>query len=368
MAGNQLRILIIGGYGVFGSRLTRLLADEDNLTILVAGRSKAKAEAFCRTVRGQATLLPEFFDRGADVAGLVAELQPEIVVDAAGPFQEYGDRRYRTVEAALAYGADYIDLADATEFVCGIDQFDQIARERGRVVISGASTCPALTAAVVRHLAVDLASVAEIEAGIAPSPYARVGLSVISALTSYAGRPLRVLRDGKQAQAIAFVDSRRHTIALSGLRSLDERLFSLVDVPDLQLLPAAWPALKNIWFGAGTAPVIQHRMFVFLAWLSSIGVVSALNRFAPLLHWMRGLPAWGTHRGATSPGAALIFSGAERPDQKKPALISRPEVAMQANTTSARPQITAIALTRTLSATDGTASAETFAKLSILPP
>jgi hypothetical protein len=151
----------------------------------------------------------------------------------------------------------------------------------------------------------DLSSVVAIEAGIAPSPHVRVGLSVISALTSYAGRPLRVLRNGKQAQAIGLVDSRRYTVAPPGAPSLGDRLFSLVDVPDLQLLPAAWPTLKNIWLGAGTAPVFQHRMFVLLAWLSSIGVVSSLNRLAPLLHWMRGLPTWGTHRG----GMYLVVDG-----------------------------------------------------------
>jgi Saccharopine dehydrogenase NADP binding domain len=297
MVGNQLRILVIGGYGVFGGRLARLLAEENNVTVLVAGRSKKKAEAFCRKVSGQAILVPEFFDRDADVVGSIKGLRPDIVVDAAGPFQAYGSRPYRTVEAAMACGADYIDLSDATKFVCGIDQFDTLAREQGRVVISGASTCPALTGAVARYLATNLSSVVAIEAGIAPSPHVRVGLSVISALASYAGRPLQVLRDGKSTRAVGFVASRRHAIAPPGVGPLDERLFSLVDVPDLQLLPSAWPALRNLWFGAGTAPAIYHRMFVMLAWLSSIGLLGSLNRIAPLLHRLRELPTWGAHRG-----------------------------------------------------------------------
>jgi short-subunit dehydrogenase len=54
----SLRVLVIGGYGVFGSRLIRLLADEEGVTLLVAGRSKSKAEAFCRSVTGRAEVLP----------------------------------------------------------------------------------------------------------------------------------------------------------------------------------------------------------------------------------------------------------------------------------------------------------------------
>src|SRR5688500_11664754 len=42
-----LRILILGGYGTFGGRLARLPADEERITLIVAGRSMARAEAFC---------------------------------------------------------------------------------------------------------------------------------------------------------------------------------------------------------------------------------------------------------------------------------------------------------------------------------
>jgi hypothetical protein len=55
-------------------------------------------------------------------------------------------------------------------------------------------------------------------------------------------------------------------------------------------------------------------------------------------------------------------------DQKKPALISRPFVAMQATMTRARPHITAIALMKRLLAGAGTASAEMFATRSIFRP
>jgi|GEM_PF-6992571 len=46
MQGERLRVLIIGGYGVFGGRLAQLLADEPRLTLIIAGRFKAKAQAF----------------------------------------------------------------------------------------------------------------------------------------------------------------------------------------------------------------------------------------------------------------------------------------------------------------------------------
>ena len=43
----MIRILILGGYGNFGGRLARLLADDARLTLLIAGRSYKRAKRFC---------------------------------------------------------------------------------------------------------------------------------------------------------------------------------------------------------------------------------------------------------------------------------------------------------------------------------
>jgi saccharopine dehydrogenase-like NADP-dependent oxidoreductase len=99
-------------------------------------------------------------------------------VDASGPFQIYHDP-YRVVRAALARRIGYLDLADGADFVQGIAQFDAQARERGVFVLGGASSFPVLTAAVVRRLARGMTRVDAVSAGIAPSPFAGLGLNVI---------------------------------------------------------------------------------------------------------------------------------------------------------------------------------------------
>ena len=52
--GGRLTILILGGYGTFGGRLATLLADETRLTLVIAGRSRAKAQAFCDALGAKA--------------------------------------------------------------------------------------------------------------------------------------------------------------------------------------------------------------------------------------------------------------------------------------------------------------------------
>ena len=58
-----MKILILGGYGVFGGRLVQLLADLPQLELLVAGRTLAAAQAFCADYRGEARVRPLRVDR-----------------------------------------------------------------------------------------------------------------------------------------------------------------------------------------------------------------------------------------------------------------------------------------------------------------
>src|SRR5262245_28676900 len=181
-----VKVLILGGYGTFGGRLAQLLVGESALTLIIAGRSHDRAAAFCKRLNGPACVTPLAFDRDGDLAAQLARAGPDLIVDASGPFQTYGgehdsetrfagtgsrstDRRdpYRLVRTAIAGGVDYLDLADGSDFVEGIAQFDAEARVRGVFVLSGVSSFPVLTAAVARRLAEGLDRVDAISAGIA---------------------------------------------------------------------------------------------------------------------------------------------------------------------------------------------------------
>jgi short subunit dehydrogenase-like uncharacterized protein len=127
---NHLKILIVGGYGTFGGRLAELLEDESRLILVIAGRSPEKAKAWCRArTMAKATLVPAHFDRTSDLAAQLTTLSPDIVVDASGPFQDYGTDAYRLVEACIAARMHYLDLADGSDFVKGIAAFNESALE-----------------------------------------------------------------------------------------------------------------------------------------------------------------------------------------------------------------------------------------------
>ncbi|WP_216361243.1 SDR family oxidoreductase [Caulobacter mirabilis] len=292
-----MKVLVVGGYGTFGGRLARLLADEPRVTLLMAGRSLAKARALCAELDSRSTLVPWRFDRDGDLDAQLGEAAPDLVVDASGPFQAYGERPYRLAQACIARGIDYLDLADGADFVAGIATLDDAARARGVFALSGVSTCPALTAAVVRRLSEGWRSVRSVTAGIAPTPWAGLGLSVVKGIAGYAGRPVKLVRDGRPAEGGALIESRRVTIAPPGQVPLRSLHFSLVDTPDLQVLPPLHPGLRDIWFGAGPTPESLHRMLNGMAWLVRWRLLPTLEPLAPLFHWAINRLRWGEHRG-----------------------------------------------------------------------
>lgn len=293
----RLRVLILGGYGFFGGRLARLLADEARLTLVIAGRSQGKARAFCAGLGGGAAAEPAMFDRAGPVEAQLGALGPDLVIDATGPFQNYGADPYDLVRAAIALGIDYMDLADDAAFVTGIAALDAAAREGSVFALSGVSTAPVLTAAVVRRLAKGMARIDTIAGGIAPSPRVALGLSLIRAIAAYAGKPVSLRRAGRAATAPALIDARRYTVAPPGGVPLTSRRFGLVDVPDLRLLPAEWPNLRSVWFGVGTVPEAMFRSLGLLAWVVRLRLVPSLTALAPLMHRAQGWFGRGEHRG-----------------------------------------------------------------------
>ena len=294
----EMRILIVGGYGIFGSRLVELLEDDSRLTLLVAGRSLALARKHCAgRPAAAAKLIPTLFDRTGNDARQLKALHPSVVIDASGPFQAYGSHGYRLIEHCIDCGIHYLDLADGSDFVAGVAQFDAAARAAGVYVLSGVSSFPVLTAAVVRRLSNGIAKIQSIRGGIAPSPYARVGLNVIRAIASYCGQPIPLTRRGRVIIGYPFTECTRFVIAVPGRIPLERRRFSLVDVPDLRALADLWPQATSVWMGAGPVPAPLHWALTAFAWLVRIRLLPTLSWLARAMHFVTNHVRWGEHRG-----------------------------------------------------------------------
>jgi hypothetical protein len=286
------RVLVVGGYGFFGRRLVERLSKHSSLHITIAGRSNAAANALASQLRPAAS-------SGLEIAAVDAlspsfsnqlkQLNPAVVVNASGPFQ---GQSYQVAEACIAKGTHYIDLADSREFVAGIGALHAEAINAGVMVISGASSVPALSSAVADHLVRGQQTVKTIDIGISPGNRVERGLSTVKGILSYCGKKIP---SSTGSHITGWLGSYRHTYPAP----VGSRLHSPCDVPDLVLLPSRYPGHPEIRFGAGLELEFLHRGMNLMAWIAKRHLVTNWADHAQWINKVATLfQTWGTDAGA----------------------------------------------------------------------
>jgi hypothetical protein len=309
-------VLLVGASGVFGQRLTKGLVGLSDLNLILAGRDQARLQATNTTLSGPARLAR--LDRTRVSAAELSALGTTLVIDAAGPFQASDTA---LIEAAIQAGAHYIDLADGRDFVRGIRRFDQAARARGLTVLSGASTTPALSHAVLDKLTAGWRRIDDLLVAVSPGNRAPRGLAVTRAIFSYVGKPVRVFRGSRWTTAPGWGLTRR--LAFPGL---GERLVSLCETPDLDLLVERYRPTGSAVFLAGLELTALHLGVALAGAAVRHGLIPSLAPFVrPALRIAALFDPFGIDRGGMVVRARGL-DGAGRPGHAEWSLAAGPGV------------------------------------------
>ena len=157
------RVLVVGAAGVFGARLVTGLLETTPLHVIAAGRrAKPLAQLAARSPKRLTALV---LDAGTVTPAMLAATGAFAVVDAAGPYQ---GSDYHLARAVIAAGLHFIDLADARDYVAGFTALDPAARAAGVVALTGASSTPALSNAVLDVLTAGWTRVDGVAIAISP--------------------------------------------------------------------------------------------------------------------------------------------------------------------------------------------------------
>lgn len=268
-------VVVLGGYGNFGRRIAAALATDAHHRILIAGRNGEQASQAARDIGGNTE--PLVLDcRAPTLARDLARAGAKAVIHTAGPFQA---QSYAVPRACIEARAHYVDLADSRAFVTGIHALDQWAKDSDTLIVSGASTLPALSSAVVDDLARGFESIESINiaitAGATPP-----GEATMNGVLSYAGRPFERWRHGRWQTAHGWLGLRAQRFP----EPLGLRWIANCDVPDLALFPPRYPAVQSVVFRAGVAQLSS----MFAIWMGALAVRAGLMRslvpFVPHLH------------------------------------------------------------------------------------
>ena len=269
------RVLIIGGYGNFGSCIARSLAPDSNISLLIGGRSQAKADAFAASLKAFNPASGCTVDIHSDIESRLREIGPNVVIHTTGPFQT---QDHGVARAAIAAGAHYLDLSDAREFVATIGNLDGAAKEAGVAVIAGASSVPCLTAAFLDRYRPRFAKLMSATYGIAAAQATNRGLGTAAAILSYVGKPFNILAEGQRKRVFGWQGTRAVRYPELGLR-----LFGYCDIPDLALFPERYADLCDLEFVAGHEVKLLHIGTWLLSWIVRFGFVRSLSTHAKLL-------------------------------------------------------------------------------------
>ncbi len=282
------KVVVLGGYGTFGSQVSEALAaGQEETRLLIVGRDATRGRVF-----GQS--LGVDFAQGNihDHIFLASVLEDAfLAINTAGPFQHTD---YHIPEACIRAGCHYLDIADGRAYVSGIDRLHAQAQEQSVFVCAGASAVPAITGAMVQALSKDLTNLKEIRAALSPGNKNPRGLSTVETILSFLGRPIRLMKDGKWVESFGWAESR----VVNYPPPIGRRRVQLVDAPDLELFPDSFRA-QTVTFKAGLELGFFNLSLGLLAWARRLVPEFDLTRFAKVFTQLSSLfYPLGTPQGA----------------------------------------------------------------------
>jgi hypothetical protein len=294
---SRAHVLIVGASGTFGSRLARLLARRQMFRLSLGGRDEAKVKALqaeLREIDAQGEYGFVRIDRNQPSADQLREIGCWIVVDCAGPFQGSGTA---LIEAAIAAHCNYVDLADSRAFVADIKRFDGPARAADVAVLTGASSTPALTHAVLDNVTAGWRQVDTIDIAIVPGNRTPKGRSVIEGILSWVGQKVRVFREGQWQDARGWSGTR-----LARVDGVKPRRAALADVPDLDLLVSRYRPRLRARFDAGMELWVLHWLIAMSGLCVKVRLVKSAKAFTGIGTWI----AMRLDRFGSSEGGMVI--------------------------------------------------------------
>eukprot|EP00004_Rigifila_ramosa_P027420 TRINITY_DN893_c0_g1_i2.p1 TRINITY_DN893_c0_g1~~TRINITY_DN893_c0_g1_i2.p1 ORF type:complete len:547 (+),score=97.40 TRINITY_DN893_c0_g1_i2:68-1642(+) len=307
------RVLVLGGAGTFGSRIAGALCGKPGVAVVLGGRREAPLRALKAELESANTahngvraahpvgVVQVDAHQPGQLARVLAEHGIRVVVHTAGPFQAQG---YGVARVCAQAGVHYLDLADDRAYVTGFAAALQpAAAAAGVAMISGCSTTPGVTSAVVDRFQPEFARLDSVSIAISPGNQLPRGVATVASIASYCGKPFTQIRRGRAEEIIGWTG-----MQWEGMYGLGPRLVAYCNVPDLELLPQRYPSLAapgadGVDLRAGTELSVFVRLLNLGArWLPGIDYA----RHAPLMAQLSLLLLWA---GSDDGGMKVTMRG-----------------------------------------------------------
>lgn len=266
------KIIVLGGYGVVGSRICAAIARIPYVECVIAGRNPRRARRLAVSI--SASVLRIDVDNSKQVEHeLVGAF---LVINVAAPFQK---QSLTVARFCASSGVHYIDLADDPTYVNDVLRLNAQARRSGSLLVTGASSMPAIASVLVDSLADYFDKISEIHTFTVGGNKAPFGRASVYSLLSKIGSKLRSKRRGRWTESSCWTEPQN----VGFPAPVGRRLAYLYDVPVVEQFSRVYE-VQTASFRMGLQPGWVNRGLGFLGWLRRIGWLKKPTRYTRLLH------------------------------------------------------------------------------------
>ncbi len=275
------KVLILGGYGTCGRRIAEILRQDPQAECIIGGRDLSRG----RDVSAMLGVPFVAVDMQRQ-SSLNAALEDVFaVVNTCGPFRPHD---YMVAERCARRGVHYVDMADETSYILGMQALAARAIEGGATVVSGAGSAVAFSTVLAAVVAPAFDVITDIEVATLSGNRNPRGLASMRALLATQNRPARIYERGAWHEVPGYTKGR--TVALP--RPFGRRRLYVTDAPEIEILGRHYGA--GVTYRTGFELTVLNRAHAWLGALSRLGVIPDPARLATGLHMAhRGLRRFG---------------------------------------------------------------------------
>ncbi len=263
-----MTVTVFGGYGVFGSHVSRALATA-GVPVRIAGRDAEHAARFAQTLgSGHEGIAADLRDPASCARALAGV---RVAVCCAGPFASLPLVLPKT---CLAAGVCYVDIADDRGWSARMRGLGDRFRERGLTAVVGCSSLPGISGALTVLAAERLSAVERARVTLFIGNRNPKGEAAVQSAASQLGR--------------SFAAPQGSLIGLRGREVVDlpppfgSRTVLDFESPELDLFPAIFSSLRSVRVKVGFESRLATGSMAALSWLGPRLGTAAARAFAPL--------------------------------------------------------------------------------------
>lgn len=310
---NDSNVLLLGGFGLFGSRIASGLIiqaisqgisspnviltsrnrydrqyEEIKLRVLQKLNQNANNNAILDSDIKKLLRQSNFNAQNFEILEKQIKSQKiNTVINCIGPFQKAD---YAIPSLCAKLGVDYIDLSDARDYVSSFsEQLDKIAKSNGVHLITGASSFPGLSSSVLKFLIEKskITRIDKVNIAVSPGNKTQRGIATIESILGQVGKPIPWAWHKKNTFGWQELNLSKKGQFHPKIRN--RRWLSAIDVPDMAIMPQYLsgltndPKLPKVEFKAGLENSFMHLGLYSATWLVRAGLIKEMSPYSKIL-------------------------------------------------------------------------------------